>query len=521
MTSFVTIPCFLVRRFFTKTIWDADYKRLGFFRRFLYSFFRILMLAIRGFIDDRCTLQSSALTYITLVSIVPILAITLSFCKGIGLQRRLLNSLGLQAVVTQTVDSEGQRRMEITYEIITADKAAKKQPTQATDAPKSSKRFSGLTGSHSDMPLRPGMAAQLPKPMQKAMVNVFTYVDKTNFAAIGFIGLIALISTVIASIKKLENVFNKIWCITRGRSLTRQICEYLAVLLIIPLILLCALSVQGIISSGELYEMLHTTSPFVQKLGNMGAHLLMVLFVIGAFGFLYVFMPNTRVKAGPALIGGLVAAGCFAAVLCAYIKWQIGLAKYNAIYGTFAAVPFFLAWLYANWIVILLGAEICYATQNHRMLRQTKATRLLEPGACHLLGIVVINEICTNFASGNGPWNAGVFAAKNNIPITELETALTTLRNAKLLLQINPEAPPPKCYDYMPGRPPQQLTLHDVAEAYTRLDSEQAKRIGQHLPEELRQKLIEHHKRSVDALKGLNFQPVQAAAPAEKECPAQ
>ena len=511
MPSLIKLPYYLVKRFFTQTLWDADYQRLGFIRRTLYSLCRISILAVRGFIGDRCTLQSSALTYITLVSIVPVLAITLSFCKGVGLQRRLLNSLGLQPVVSQIVDDEGQRRLEITYEIITAENA---ESFKAAEANMPAPPFHGLGGPKT--PPHPGVAAQLPAPMQVALANVFTYVDKTNFAAIGIVGVIALLATVIASIKKLENIFNRIWCIERGRPLGRQICEYLVVLLLIPIILLCALSIQGFISSGELYEMLHTTSPAVQRLGNMAAHLLMVLFVVCAFAFLYIFMPNTRVKAGPAFLGGLAASLCFAAVLCAYIKWQIGLAKYNAIYGTFAALPFFLAWLYANWTVILLGAEVSYAAQNHRLLRLAKVAKPLEPGACHLLGIVIMNEICRTFANGKGPWNAGAFAATHNIHITELETALEPLRNAKLLLQINPLASPPLCYDYLPGRSPEQLTLHDVAEAFTRLDSEQARRIGQHLPDELRQKLVEHHQRAVAALDSLNFRQ-QAPAPCATE----
>ena len=508
MPSLITLPYLLAKRFFTKTIWDADYSRLGFIRRLVYSLIRIIILAVKGFIDDRCTLQSSALTYITLVSIVPTLAITLSFCKGIGLQRRLLNSLGLHPIISQVVDDEGQRRLEITYAIVTAENV---ESLQASSPP-----MPNLGGKAA--PPSPGAAAKLPKPMQEALVKVFTYVDKTNFAAIGIVGVVALLGTVVASIKKLENIFNKIWCVSRGRPLPRQICEYLVVLLFIPIILLCTLSIQGLISSGELYEMLHTSSPFVQNLGNLAAHLLMVLFVVCAFAFLYIFMPNTRVKVGPAFVAGLIAAGCFAAVLHAYIKWQIGLAKYNAIYGTFAALPFFLAWLYTNWTVILLGAEICYAAQNHRLLRQSKVPQPLEPGACHLLGIVIMNEVCNAFAAGKAPWNAGDFAATHNISIMELETSLAALRNAKLLLQINPLASPPNCYDYLPGRPPQQLTLHDVAEAFTRLDSEQARRIGQHLPDELRQKLIEHHRRTVEALNDLNFQP--RTVPEGKACPA-
>jgi len=511
-----------IRTFFCATLWDTEFSQLGKCRRSAYALLRIVILAIRGFVGDKCTLQSSALTYITLVSIVPVLAVTLSFCKGIGLQKKLLTTLGIRPVVT-TIPAENageSASFEIKYEVIQATEeelkvlnaemmesldgqSAKDSDAPAVDAGVASDKISEAAEDEIEHH-RPGIAAQLPEPMQLALVNVFGYVEKTNFAAIGIIGILTLLVTVIASIKKLENIFNKIWCVEKGRPIPRQFCEYLVVLIFMPIVLLCALSIHSFVASGELMELLHTKSALMMATGSLTARLLMNLFVIGAFTFLYLFMPNTKVRLWPALLGGLIATACFEAVFYAYTHWQVGLAKYNAIYGTFAALPFFLAWLYANWTVVLLGAEISYAAQNYRMLRMDKLQQHLEPGACHLLGIVIMNEICATFNAGNGAWNAGTYASNHSIPITELEVALAELKQAGLILQLNPEAPPPKRYDYMPSRPPELLTIKEVTEAFTRLDSEQARRIGKYLPENIRQVLIAHHERMSDSL-DINF----------------
>ncbi|MBR4125569.1 MAG: hypothetical protein IKR13_05150 [Victivallales bacterium] len=107
----------IIKTFMTKNLWNVDVQQLPWLKRLGYSFLRMLIIAIRGFLEDHCTLQASALTYITLVSLVPILAITLAFCKGIGLQRKLMETIGLEMKVKMEPDEHGVMRREVVYNV--------------------------------------------------------------------------------------------------------------------------------------------------------------------------------------------------------------------------------------------------------------------------------------------------------------------------------------------------------------------------------------------------------------------
>ncbi len=474
--------------FFTDKIWNADFSALRFLKRSVYSLCRLLVVAIGGFVEDRCTLQSSALTYITMVSLVPVLAIALSFCKGIGLQRQLLAHLGIETLV-QTSETDGSETY--VYKVVMPPEEGTEE--NATDTPPATHQ---VPEPRLASEVKPGFAAELPEPMQMVIINVFSYVDKTNFAALGVIGVVTLLATVIMSIKKLENNFNAIWCVTRGRPVLRQISEYLVVVLLLPILLFCVLSLSAFISSGALGQLLHTDSPVILYWGKLAAKGILFLCLIASFAALYLFMPNTHVRLGPAFLAGAVSAICWGIVLLAYIKWQVGLAKYNAIYGTFAVLPFFLAWLYANWLVILLGAEICFAAQNQRLLRQTKQLKPVEAGASRLLGIAIVESISRHYDNGKGCWNAGRYAIRHNVSIRELEFTLASLVKAGLVIQRTPLEDPPAAYDYMLGIPASQITLSMVSDAFLGLDTETARRVEKCLPP----KFIEYMKAQHDAL---------------------
>lgn len=489
----------IVSDFFTENIWNADFDALRFLKREGYTLCRLLTVAIGGFFEDRCTLQSSALTYITMVSLVPVLAITLSFCKGIGLQRQLLAQLGIETLIME--GDEGTPKMFV-YRVVggAEELAAKEAAAKAAEAAKASQEPNAVEGNAESedaaeaddvaapkyrvaSDVRPGFAAELPAPMQDAVLKLIGYVDHTNFAALGFIGVITLLSTAVMSIKKLENNFNDIWCVKRGRSVLRQVSEYLVALLLIPVVLFLVLSLTAFISSESLATFLHTDSETVIYWGKMAGKLILFLCLITSFMALYLFMPNTSVKPGPALLAGTVTAIAWGVVLLVYVKWQVGLAKYNAIYGTFAALPFFLAWLYTSWLVTLFGAELCYAAQNQRLLRCTKQLRPVEAGANRLLGVAIVEAISKHYDDGKGYWNAGEFAVKNNVSIRELEFAMSSLLKAGLVVQRKPDADPPASYEYMLGRPASQITLAEVSEAFVGLKSSTVLRIEKCLPD--------------------------------------
>ncbi len=481
--------------FFTRRIWNADFRALRFLKRELYSLCRLLVVAGRGVFEDRCTLQSCALTYITMVSLVPVLAIALSFCKGMGLQTQLLEHLGIETLVQQGGQG-GEETLVYRVVPLTEEKEAFPVPQAGEEEePKALPRG-----------VRPGFAAQLPEPVQEGILKIIGYVDKTNFAALGIVGVITLVCTVVMSIQKLENSFNDIWCVRRGRNLMRQVSEYLVVLLLLPILLSAILSLNAFINSGSLAELLHTQSAALLYWGHILARLLLFFFLVLSFAALYLFMPNTRVHLKPALLAGTVAAVAWGVVLLAYIRWQIGLARYNAIYGAFAALPFFLAWLYANWMVILLGAELCYAAQNQRLLRQTKQMRPVEAGANRLLGIAIVEAISRCYDEGRGCWNAGRFAIENNISIRELEFCLASLTRAGLVIQRMPDADPPDSYDYILGRPAAQITLSQVSDAFLGMDSETAQRISRCLPEAFVTFMRHRHEEQDQRMARITFQ---------------
>ncbi len=515
-----------VVEFFTRKIWNADFKALRFLKRGGYSFCRLMVVAVRGVVDDRCTLQSSALTYITMVSLVPVLAIALSFCKGMGFQQQLLGHLGIETLVRvdpATGDEENIYRVvpkEVPAEEVPAEEVPAEEKTagvsvEATDAveavaPEAAApepfASSEVSAPYPANRVRPGFAAELPDPVQQGILKVISYVDKTNFAALGIVGVLTLLCTVVMSIQKLESSFNDIWCVQRGRTLLRQFSEYLVVLLLMPILLSAVLSLNSFINSGALVEMLHTSSPVVAWLGQALAKLILVLCLVLAFAALYFFLPNTRVDVGPALLSGAVAGIVWGAVLLIYIRWQIGLARYNAIYGAFASLPFFLAWLYTSWMVVLLGAEFCYAAQNQRLLRKTKRMLPVEAGANHLLGIAIVEDISRCYREGRGFWNAGEFAMAHNVSIRELEFCLESLTRAGLVLQRQPEADPPESYDYVLSRPAEQITLAQVSDAILGCNTETAERISRCMPRPLVDYLQKHYREMEEKFSAVTFQ---------------
>ena len=525
----------IAKDFLAKGLWNADLQKLPRARRFGYWLLRTLIIGVRGFLEDRCTLQASALTYITLVSLVPILAITLAFCKGIGLQRKLMETIGLEMVVKTSADPQGIAHREITYRVIPAEdpehdseanpehgpEASSEPQTEANPEPAEAippenspiaaetaphdKNEPQLVPPATPRKKRPNYAAQLPEPMQVGLVNLFTYVDKTNFAALGLVGVAALLFSVLYAIRKLEDNFNAIWCVSKGRNLLEQFSQYLIVLLLFPIAMLLTISVATFVHSGELAEMLHTSSPFVHWLGHQLGNLLMYLFLWGGFIFLYHYMPHTKVHIIPAVIGGFFGSIVWLAVLYMYLKWQVGLAKFNAIYGGFAALPFFLAWLYTSWIVVLLGAEICYAVQNVQLTRLTKHPPPPDPATNHLLGIAAMQAICRHFDNGEGPWNAVEYAANHAVALNELKPALDLLVRAKLIIQLTPNADPPARYDYIPVRPPAHLTLAEVQEAFFGMEAGRAQEIRDLLPERLVNSLQNYHRENLRELSEINF----------------
>ena len=435
------------RHFMTDDLWDLDVVGLPRMKRLLFSVCRISAIVVRGFVADNCGLQASALTYISLMALVPVLALMFTFSKGIGMQNYLIEVIGLERIETPPT-APGQPRAPVEFRVA--------QRSAAAQAESAAKRQFALDS--------------LPEPMQRVVTTIFSYVENTSFGTLGAVGFLLLFWGVVRAMSKLEQTFNAIWGVKIPRPLFRRFTEYFFVLVLIPVLFVVATSVNAGLSAPTVIAQIRAWFGPLAGLYTAILRLFGVALIVTAFSFLFKFMPNTDVRGLPAIAGGVVGGVLWYITQWAYITFQIGVTEYNAIYGTFAAVPFFLAWLYTSWTIVLFGAEVSFAVQNHRTYILESAAATASPAARVTLGIVLTYETCRAYLAGERGWRPAEFARTHAIPVRLVASVAATLVGSGILVPVDLGGERDRCY--VPGRPPEQLSLADV-EAAVRANNKQ------------------------------------------------
>jgi membrane protein len=250
------------------------------------------------------------------------------------------------------------------------------------------------------------------------VAGLFDQISQFSFKTLGGIGAVALVMMVVTMLSRVEESFNMIWGIKQTRPLWRKFSDYLSVVIILPFFLLAATTV-------PILDLATRTAGTVAFLGPSMLqvihsiwmkHMLTVVAVTLGFTFVLVFVPNTRVKAFPGLVGGFVTGVFFMAWLVVCARLQIGIVKYSALYGGFAMLPILLLWIYTSWLIVLLGAEITFALQNGDTCHvdfqtgvSARARLLLCMALCHEAGLRVKNNA--------GPLAPMEFAHKHGISV--------------------------------------------------------------------------------------------------------
>ncbi len=358
-----------LRQFFLQDLWlihAHDPKWL----RALKKFLSILIISIREFIRDGVSNRASALTYSTLLSCVPILAILFAISRGFGvggmLEHELQEALGAQEAVS-------------TY----------------------------------------------------LMQFVDSYLDQTRNGLFLGIGLVALLVTIVNLTSNIETAFNDIWEVRTPRTLYRKLTDYFSIFLLLPIFIVLSGGVSIFI--GTMVKEMHD----YMILGNMMKFLIRLIpFFMSWLMFtgLYIFMPNTKVHFFPALIAGIVAGTGYQFFQFLYINGQFSLSKYNAIYGSFAALPLLLLWLQISWTIILFGVEVNYAIQNARNFSYTgdKGNHMSRHSK-DFVAIIVTSLIYKRFARGESPLTADEISAQSQFSIRLVHQALNQLQQIQLI----------------------------------------------------------------------------------------
>lgn len=388
--------------FFTTDIWRIRVDELPRTKSFLLKQLRIVVLAVRGFDEDKCSLKASALTFYTLLSIVPVAAMAFGIAKGFG----------FEALLEKMIIEKLQGQEEIIGYIITF--------------------------SHS-------------------------LLENTKGGLIAGIGIAVLFWSVIKLLGNIEKSFNDIWGIHKNRRMGRMCSDYLSAMLICPVLFIMASSLTVAIS-GQVKEIiqqlgfLKILSPLVFALLNLLPYCVVwILFI-----FIYMFMPNTNVRLGAGVLGGIAAGTLYQIVQWAYITFQFNVSKYNAIYGGFAALPLFLLWLELSWLIVLLGAEISFACQNVETYEFEPDCLDVSYSFKKLLTLCILYLLVKNFERGDKPLASDAVARALEIPARLTRQILHELVSCGLLCEVAGEGDKEVCFQ--PGLSINSLSIQYVLE---------------------------------------------------------
>lgn len=361
-------------RFVTYDIWRITENEVSGIKEFYINVIKTIILAVKGFLSENLQTKASALTYSTLLSIVPLLAVLLGIAKGFGFQ--------------------GTVRQEL-FEYF------------------------------------PGHELEL----NKAFEFVESYLAQAQGGVIIGVGLILLFYTVINLISSIEDTFNGIWQIQKSRPWYRKITDYLAIFLVLPLLIVSSSGISIFISTLQtsfLTQFVFFT-PFVEII----LHVLPYIITTLAFTGLYISLPNTKVKFVNGLIAGFLAGCAFQFFQFIYISGQIWVSKYNAIYGSFAALPLLLLWLQLSWLICLFGAEISYASQNVKKFSFERDSKNISRRYKDFLTILIASLIIKRFVNAEKPYTADELSDAYRIPIRLTTQILYLLTELNIIIEVN------------------------------------------------------------------------------------
>ncbi len=392
-----------INDFIQTGIWRIRVKGLSKRKSVLIQTLRIAILSFRNFQKNQCILRASALTFYSLLSIVPVVAMAFGIAKGFGLDKRL------------------------EAEILTSMKSYEEVAQQVIG-------------------------------FSRAML------DNTKGGLVAGIGVILLFTSIIKLLGNIELAFNDIWGVKVGRNFGRKFSDYMSLMLICPLLWITSSSVSIFLISQvtaitEQIKILGFLSPLI-----LGALRLIPVVVIGGlFSFMYSYMPNTKVKLTSALVAGAIAGVIYQVLQWGYIHFQVGAANYGAIYGSFAALPLFLMWLQLSWFVVLFGAEISFAHQNVETYEFEPDCQNVSQAFKKLVALRITQLCIERFKAAQNALSDIQIAEEIEIPIRLVRNLIYELVGAGVLVEIRTESQ--KSTAYHPGRPLESLTIQGVLDA--------------------------------------------------------
>ncbi|MDR1667651.1 MAG: YihY/virulence factor BrkB family protein [Bacteroidales bacterium] len=390
-----------VKHFITDEVWSVRLDDYPSRIALLLRYLRVILVAFRRFFEDKVQLRASGLTFYALLALVPILAMGFGISKGFGLDKELEQYL-----------------------------------------------MDNFKGDE--------------KVLTWLMSFVRSMLNNTQGGIIAGVGMAILFWSVMKMLGNIESSFNDIWQIKKQRSYVRKFTDYMSLMLVAPILIIASSSgtvfvatkLNDISSHIEFVNL----SPFVIYMMKLFPFLMIWLL----FTLLYMIMPNTKVSFRSALIGGILAGSAFEVVQWVYIDLQMGVSRYNAIYGSFAAIPLLLVWMQTSWLIVLLGAEISFANQNIDLYELENESLQISPYAHRAYNLLLLQKVVLNFVEGAGPVSMQGLSDNMKLPSRLVQMVMTDLLLAGLITEVHSEKE--KQRSFMPAQDVKRYSLKYVFE---------------------------------------------------------
>jgi membrane protein len=378
----------LVWNYCNKGVWSDTRSNV------IVSLIKTLNLSVRSFLDTGLQSRAAALTYRTILAIIPVLALVFAIARGFGFHKLLQSQIF-------TYFPEQKESLDIAFGFVES------------------------------------------------------YLSQTSEGLFVGIGIVFLLWTLISLISNIEASFNIVWGIKKGRGLWRKLTDYTAVVLILPIILICAMGLQIFLSNTMQdaipFEFLSPIYPVLLKIATF---VLTWLFFAG----MYMLIPNTKVRFKNAFIAGIVSGTAFQIIQWLFLSGQLYVSKYNAIYGSFSLIPLLLMWLYFVWVITLSGAVLCYSSQNIFRFSFINDIKEISPNYRRKISIVTMTLIAKQFEQHRPPLTLSEMSMKYDMPIRLVTDIVNEFVDAGLVSRVVIDGPD-DVYGLQPAMDVQKLTL--------------------------------------------------------------
>jgi len=399
-------------QFFNTGIWEIRLKNLHPVKAFGIRYLRVILLASQGFLKDHCQKTASVLTYYSLLNIVPVVAVAFAIAKGFGLEKLI------EKQILQMAD-KANWQADITTQIISF--------------------------SHK-------------------------LLEQARGGLIAGIGVVLLFWTVISILGKIEESLNNICEVKKSRTIVRKFSDYMAMMVFAPFLLIVSSSATVLVAS--------QVKGIINKISLLGVFSPVIFFLLNLLPYVsiwvlltmvYIVMPNTKIPIRSGILGGIAAGTITQIVQWLYIKFQIGAASYGAIYGSFAALPLFLAMLQISWMVVLFGAEIVHANQHYETFGFHPDYIRISASSKKLLMLRIFHLLIKKFSLGEKPLTDHQIGYTLEIPIRLVRQLLHELTDVGLVVETAKGVKGEVAFQ--PGRTIENITMKFAMDEYEKYGS--------------------------------------------------